>query len=192
MSGYMIIRCGKMKFLEAQIVYIFFLGSLIPFLFFCIQMILLPDEGTGEWGKFWGTVAQTDVMNQVGGRIQFQYNILWEYEPREALIVTFIMCVLLSIMTGLVLYLFCIWRKKVVGVCLIGALLTLPKVVEALNFTTFYWLSPYSWICLDTTRKVYNGALPSIRYGISMLCAVIVFLLILIYISGKKQKDLLV
>lgn len=78
------------------------------------------------------------------------------------------------------------------GVCLIGTLLTLPKVVEALNFTTFYWLSPYSWICLDTTRKVYNGALPSIKYGISMLCAVIVFLLILIYISGKKQNDLLV
>ena len=50
----------------------------------------------------------------------------------------------------------------------------------------------YSWICLDTTRKVYNGALPSIKYGISMLCAVIVFLLILIYISGKKQNDLLV
>lgn len=28
MSGYMIIRCGKMKFMEAQIVYIFFLGIL--------------------------------------------------------------------------------------------------------------------------------------------------------------------
>ena len=57
MTSFVMIRCGKIKFMIAQICYIFLLGILIPGVFFLIQYIfLLPTEADG-WGKFWGTIS---------------------------------------------------------------------------------------------------------------------------------------
>lgn len=51
MTSFVMIRCGKIKFMIAQICYIFLLGILIPGVFFLIQYIfLLPTEADG-WGN---------------------------------------------------------------------------------------------------------------------------------------------
>ena len=96
MTSFVMIRCGKIKFMIAQICYIFLLGILIPGVFFLIQYIfLLPTEADG-WGKFWGTIAQTNIAEEVECRLQFDYHILWEYEPKEAFIITFFTCIFLQ------------------------------------------------------------------------------------------------
>lgn len=190
MAQFIIIRCGKMKFVLGQIVYIVFMGIIIPLMFFVIQAVMLPVELQNKWGKFWGTMAQTDVATQVGCRINFSYHILWDYKPYIATIITMALCILLTIMTGLALYLFCLLNKKVLGICIISLFLILPNVVEWLNFTTFYWLSPYSWICLDTTMKNYNGSLPSLGYAFFMLSTIISFLIIGIILRVKNMQEL--
>ena len=189
MTSFVMIRCGKIKFMIAQICYIFLLGILIPGVFFLIQYIfLLPTEADG-WGKFWGTIAQTNIAEEAECRLQFDYHILWEYEPKEAFIITFFTCIFLTTITGLFIYLFSLFQMKTLGICLISLFIILPSVVDTLNYTTFYWISPYSWICLDTTSKEYNGILPSVSYTFLMLFLITIVLILLIILRIKKGKE---
>ena len=71
-------------------------------------------------------------------------------------------------------------------------IIILPNVVDILNYTTFYWVSPYSWICLDTTMKEYNGILPSVSYTLFMLSLIIIILILLIIWKIKKEKESLI
>ena len=165
MTSFVMIRCGKIK-------YIF----------------LLPTEADG-WGKFWGTIAQTNIAEEAECRLQFDYHILWEYEPKEAFIITFFTCIFLTTITGLFIYLFSLFQMKTLGICLISLFIILPSVVDTLNYTTFYWISPYSWICLDTTAKEYNGILPSVSYTFLMLFLITIVLILLIILRIKKGKE---
>lgn len=191
MSTFVMIRCGKMRFMIAQVCYIIVVGMMIPIVFFLIQFGLFPSSGRNEWGKFWGTLAQTGVGIQAGCRIEFQYHILWDYGPEEALAITFLICVLLTIMTGLLLYFFSLFRMKPFGICLLSGFIILPEIVDWLDFTTFNWVSPYSWICLDTTMKSYNGSLPSLSYVFPILCFLNGCLILGIIVKTKTSKEVL-
>ena len=51
MSAFIMIRCGKMRFMAAQICYIILVGIMIPIVFFFIQFgLFLPVAGKG-WGN---------------------------------------------------------------------------------------------------------------------------------------------
>lgn len=117
------------------------------------------------------------------------YHILWEYRPKEAFIITFFTCIFLTTITGLFIYLFSLFQMKTLGICLISLFIILPSVVDTLNYTTFYWISPYSWICLDTTAKEYNGILPSVSYTFLMLFLITIVLILLIILRIKKGKE---
>lgn len=192
MTSFVMIRCGKVRFMSAQICYIIFLGILIPGIFFLIQYIFLLPTGAEGWGKFWGTIAQTNIAEEAGCYLQFNYRVLWEYNPQEALVITFFTCIFLTIITGLFIYLFSLFRMKTLGICIISLFIILPNVVDILNYTTFYWVSPYSWICLDTTMKEYNGILPSVSYTLFMLSLIIIILILLIIWKIKKEKESLI
>lgn len=189
LSTFVIIRCGKMRFIIAQIFYILSVGIIIPSIFFLIQYLLFPSSGGKEWGQFWGTLAQTDIAVQANCRLEFQYHILWDYTPYEALVITFTLCILLTIMTGLILYFFSLLHMKTLGICFLSGLIILPEIVDWLDFTTFNWLSPYSWICLDTTMKTYNGSLPSLSYVFPILCLLNIFLALSIIVKAKVSKE---
>ena len=148
-----------------------------------------PDDG---WGKLWGTLAQTTVAEQAGCSLRFQYHILWDFTPKEALVFTFLLCVLLTLMTGLFLYLCSICGIKHIGCGILSALILLTMIVDWMNATTFNWLSPYSWICLDTTMRQYNGSLPSIGYVFCLLGIINSILLIGIFVRTKCSREALI
>lgn len=191
MTQFLMIRCGKLRFMAAQMIYVIFMGIMISAACFVIQALFLLPDGLRGWGQFWGTIAQTGVADEVGSRLSFEYHILWDFEPWEANITTFGLCILLTIMTGLVMYLFGLFHMKKIGVCILSVFMILPGVVDWLNFTTFYWLSPYSWICLDTTMREYNGSLPSLSYAFLMLCGINLCIFILIVWKTMKSKEIL-
>lgn len=186
MTPMLLMRCKRTKYMLGHLCYIVFMGIIIPAAFFLIQMILLPSSGWDNWGKLWGTLAQTNIGVEFGCYMHFQYHILWDYSPIESTLVTMLMCILLVIMTGLIMYLFGICHKLNWGIALLAALITLPHVVDWLNFTTFYWLSPFSWICLDTTMKTYNGSLPSLSYAYTMLIIINISLIFLAFLILKR------
>lgn len=78
---------------------------------------------------------------------------------------------------------------KTLGICFLSGLIILPEIVDWLDFTTFNWLSPYSWICPDTTMKTYNGSLPSLNYVFPILCLLNIFLALSIIVKAKVSKE---
>lgn len=74
--------------------------------------------------------------------------------------------------------------------CIMAVFAVLPHIVNWLDFTTFYWLSPYSWLCLDTTMRHYNGSLPSLSYAFPVLLLLNVLLTAAILIEVWLKKDM--
>lgn len=182
MSPFFLIRIGRICFTAGHFIYIGLVSLLIPAVFLILETLMLPDTGGSEWGIFWGSIAQTPAW-QIS--LKFDYNILWDYEPKEALLITFLICFFLCLFTGLVLYLFTLYRQKIPGLCILSVFIILPELCYHLNFTTFYWLSPYSWICLDTTKKTYNGSLPSTGYAFKILILLNLLCILWILIKAK-------
>ncbi|MDO4554691.1 MAG: hypothetical protein Q4B70_06075 [Lachnospiraceae bacterium] len=189
MTNFVLIRCGKIKWMTAQIIYIMLTSIFIALCFFLIQAVMLPPSLANGWGKFWGSIAQTNATMATGSRMKFDYNILWDYEPVEACVVVFGICILLCLFTGLFLYFFSLINLKTIGICILSGFTILPHIVSGLDFTIFYWLSPYSWICLDTTMRSYNGSLPSIGYAYQMLMIWNLGLILLIFFRTKYSKE---
>lgn len=190
MSQFLLIRCGKFRYARSHVLYIFCSGVVISGLFFLIQWAMLPAPVSGSWGKFWGTMAQTSVAYEVGSGIEFQYHILWDFTPEEALAITFVISVLLNILSGLFLYFCSLLGQKTTGMCIATVFVVLPHIVSWLDFTTFYWLSPYSWLCLDTTMRNYNGSLPSLSYAFFVLILLNIILTTAIFIRIWWKKDM--
>ena len=191
MTPFFLIRCGNKNLTAAHIIYIIMLSFLIPICFFVIQAILFMPSLENNWGKFWGTLAQTNASLETGSRIEFKYHILWDFEPWEATVVVLFICILLCMLTGLLLYLTSILHIKTIGICILSGFIILPHIVDGLNFTTFYWLSPYSWICLNDTMRQYNGSLPSIGYAFFILITLVIFLICFIFLKTSHQKEIL-
>lgn len=74
--------------------------------------------------------------------------------------------------------------------CIATVFAVLPHIVNWLDFTTFYWLSPYSWLCLDTTMRNYNGSLPSLSYAFFVLILLNIILTTAIFIRIWWKKDM--
>ncbi len=190
MKPFTLIRCGRTRYALSHILYIICSGIGISGIFFAVQWMILPAPVFGEWGKFWGTMAQTNAGYQVGSGMKVPYHILWEYTPAETLAITFVFSVLLNILTGLFLYFFSLWEQRIPGMCMAAVLAILPHIVSWLNYTTFYWLSPYSWLCLDTTMRKYNGILPSLSYAVTALLLLNGLLLLGIWMRVCWKKDI--
>ena len=195
MSPFFIIRCGKMKMAAAQVLYIIVVSTLIPTCFFVIQALFLPVSLGNSWGKFWGTIAQTNASLATGSRMDFSYEILWDYEPMEANLIVFCMCILLCMLTGLFLYYCCILHMRTLGICILSGFTVLPHIVNGLtastscfHFTTFNWLSPYSFISLDQTMREYNGSLPSLDYAFRVLLIGNLLLIGLILLETRRKE----
>ena len=190
LSRFLLIRCGRFRYVCSHLFYILCSGIVISGFFFLIQWAMLPAPVFGSWGKFWGTIVQTPIAYETGSGIEFQYHILWDFTPQEALAITFSISVLLNVLSGLFLYFCSLLGQRTVGMCIAAVFAVLPHIVSWLDFTTFYWLSPYSWLCLDTTMRHYNGSLPSLSYAFPVLILLNIILTAAILIEVLLKKDM--
>lgn len=143
---YMVSRSGKTAWGLGQVIYIIkmtliyvagiFAASIIPY--------ITRIDFSGEWGKIWGTLGKTNAGTQYGIQLAVSPNIIANYTPLLALVISIILEFCSVLWLGLVIY----WGNKITGKgvgTVIGIILSVLDVCIANDWMGYaYKFSPMS------------------------------------------------
>ncbi len=191
MTNFLLIRSGKVIFAMAHIAYIAILSAVIPAGIYIAETIFLPYVRGNDWGKFWGTLAQTDIIAQVQGRITIDYRILWDFQPQQAMRISVSMCFLLCCMTGLFIYMGSLFKCKKEAICISAFFVILAYVAKWSSHSELYKICPYSWLYLDALVPEYNGVFLSVQYVMMVSIFINIILVAVILIKTYRLREAL-
>lgn len=187
---YMITRAGRLSWGLGQVLYIIkmsavyigslFAASIIPFL----GHITLSNE----WGKIWGTLAKTSAGAEFGVELWVSSNIIREYEPINALLVSILLEFACVLCIGLVIYFGNKITEKSVGT-VIGAFIAVLDVCISNDWMD--WAYGFSPVSLTQLELFYGYASKwgiNLAYAEKFFLIVIAVLVILCVASNYKEK----
>lgn len=181
-----ILRAGKRNWFRGKIMYIL-LASCIYFLWvFAVSVIeFIPYVGFSlEWEDMMN-ILSLDVS--YGGSIRRK--ILIEYTPLEATLTQYVICVLLAMFLGLLIFYCNLFKKQNVGMG-IALLIVLTGVL--VSFVDIYvmrviiYFLPMAWTNIEVFKRTIEGV--PFAYAVSALCIGIVVLIMLIMRKSKSYS----
>ena len=190
-SGWQILRAGRKNWFWGNMLYIWGMSLFYALVLAIIPIILLiPHVATiNSWGQVLGSLAQTNAASQLGiGNLC--YDIMSQYEPIEAMILTILPIWLNSVLIGMVNYTFNLYGKNGSGAVVSIALGLSPLMLTKLASPRIaYYIAPPLWMNLYYYSKDGYGVGPSFGYVYAVLMGLIAVLTIFSYL-GIRRKDL--
>jgi len=176
---YMVSRAGKLSWGLGQILYI--LKMSILYIACLATATIIPFLGhitwINEWGKIWGTLGKTNAGADFGVRLSVSQNIIREYEPVDAFIISILLEFSCILCIGLLIYLGNKVTGKSVGT-FIGALTAVLDICVSNDWMEWaYGFSPVSL----TQLELFNGFAP--KWGINLAYAGKFFLIVIVSLS---------
>lgn len=186
-------RCGKMRWLCGQVLYIF-LSSAIYYLYIIavtiISTVFIGGEMTLGWGKTLHTIAATNVsVNLRCYFVEISEIVVDFFSPLQAVWFTFLVSWFSAVIIGLVICLCNIATKtRFLGVLLSSALVVMSCLIENGGLSELIRFSPVSWNTLDNIDVGGITTNPAFEYCLSVYLALIALLITGILFFGKKQS----
>ena len=187
---YVISRAGKLSWGLGQILYI--LKMSIFYIACLATATMIPFLGhvawSNEWGKIWRTLAKTNAGAEFGVELFVSQNIIRQYKPVDALIVSILLEFSCILCIGLLIYFGNKMTAKSAGTFL-GALIAVLDICISNDWIDWaYGFSPVSLAQLE----LFNGY--ASKWGINLAYAgkffliVIVTLSILCVVANDREK----
>lgn len=177
---YMISRAGKLSWGLGQILYI--LKMSILYIACLAAAAIIPFMGhiawSNEWGKIWGTLGKTNAGAEFGVKLSVSQNIMRQYEPVDALMISVLLEFFCILCIGLLIYFGNKMTGKSVGTFM-GAWIAVLDICVSNDWMDWaYGFSPVSLAQLD----LFYGFAP--KWGINLAYAVRFFLIAIIILSS--------
>lgn len=177
---YMISRAGKLSWGLGQILYIIKMSIL--YIGCLVAATMIPFLGhitwSNEWGKIWGTLGKTNAGEEFGVELTISPNIIQEYEPVHALILSILLEFSCILCIGLIIYLGNKMTGKSVGT-VTGALIAVLDICVSNDWMDWaYGFSPVSLTQLD----LFYGY--ASKWGINLAYAERFFLIAIVSLSA--------
>lgn len=177
---YMISRAGKLSWGLGQVLYIVKMSILYTGCL--VAATIIPFLGhitwSNEWGKIWGTLGKTNAGVEFGVELSVSQNIIREYEPVDALIISTLLEFSCILCIGLLIYFGNKMTGKSVGT-FIGALIAVLDICVSNDWMDWaYGFSPVSL----TQLELFNGFAP--KWGINLAYAESFFLIAIVSLSA--------
>lgn len=187
---YMISRAGRLSWGLGQVLYIIKMSVIYISSLFAATIIPFLGHITwsNEWGKIWGTLGKTNAGTEFGVGLSVSQNIIREYEPVNALIVSILLEFACVLCIGLVIY----FGNKITGKSagtVIGALIAVLDVCISNDWMA--WAYGFSPVSLAQLELFYGY---TSKWGINLAYAGKFFLIaisslgILCIASNYKEK----
>lgn len=191
-SGWQILRAGRKSWFWGNMLYIWCLSlvyalglALIP-----ILMMLPYVQGMSGWGKILGALAQTSAAAQLGIS-NLDYNIMVQYAPVQAMVLTVLPIWLNAVLIGMVNFTFNLFWKQGAGAAVSTMIGLSPLLlIKLANYRFAYYISPPLWMNLAYYRYKGYGAGVSFVYAYSILLLLITVCMTVSYV-GIRRKDLI-
>lgn len=186
---YIIMRSGREIWTAGQILYIV-LSSAI---FFAIVelltiLLLLPNLSyENDWGKVINSFAQNGA-SRYGVVFSFDYTIVSSFNPLQAMVIELLLCWLMGIFIGLLMFVLNLAISRSAGVIAAAAFAVFPLFIKRNNFQLHYF-SPASWTSLSVIDFTGTTSFPSPLYvflGYTLLIAFLITLAMLF----MRQRDI--
>lgn len=176
---YMISRAGKLSWGLGQLLYI--LKMSIIYIASLVIAAILPFLGhitwSNEWGKIWGTLGKTNAGAEFGVELSVSQNIMRQYEPAYALVISILLEFSCILCIGLIIYFGNKMTDKSVGT-FIGALIAVLDICVSNDWLDWaYGFSPVSL----TQLELFNGFAP--KWGINLAYAEKFFMIAIVSLS---------
>ena len=176
---YMISRAGKLSWGLGQLLYI--LKMSIIYIASLVIAAILPFLGhitwSNEWGKIWGTLGKTNAGAEFGVELSVSQNIIRQYEPAYALVISILLEFSCILCIGLLIYFGNKMTAKSVGTFagMLTAVLDICVSNDWLDWA--YGFSPVSL----TQLELFNGFAP--KWGINLAYAEKFFMIAIVSLS---------
>ena len=186
---YMIFRAGKLSWGLGQIFYI--LKTSILYTACLAAASIIPFLGhiawSNEWGKIWGTLGKTNAGAEFGVELSVSQNIIRQYEPAYALVISILLEFSCILCIGLLIYFGNKITAKSVGT-FAGALIAVLDICVSNDWLDWaYGFSPVSL----TQLELFNGFAPkwgfNLAYAEKFFMIAIVSLSVLCVIANYKE-----
>ncbi|MFA9378532.1 MAG: hypothetical protein ACERKZ_17560 [Lachnotalea sp.] len=186
--SYVTIRSGFMTWCLGEILYI-----IVSSLFFVLYIVILTIirfiprvEFISDWGKVIGTLTLTNAGTTYTPLLVFSDKVVLNYNPLYATIITIILLWLISIMLGLILFVFNTFNRwKGLGVLICTFLILIDPLIIYFEKSSMIRFSPISWLSIENLKSQSMSNSPTVMYAIGML---IVINIVLICIALKQDK----
>ena len=177
---YVISRAGKLSWGLGQILYIIKMSILYIACLAAATMIPFLGHITwsNEWGKIWGTLGKTNTGAQFGVKFSVSQNIIRQYEPVDALIISILLEFSCILCIGLLIYFGNKVTAKSVGT-FAGALIAVLDICVSNDWMDWaYGFSPVSLAQLE----LFNGY--ASKWGINLAYAEKFFMIAIVSLSA--------
>jgi len=187
---YLVSRAGRFSWGIGQIMYIMKLSAI--YVFCLLVATIVPFIGhmqwVNEWGKIWGTLARTNTGAEYSIKLFVSSNIMHDYSPVKALVISISLEFACVMFIGLVVYLGNRLTGKAVGT-IIGAIITVLDVCIANDWMDWaYGFSPVSLTQLELFYGYASRWGINIKYATSFFMMSLIVLGILCIASNYKEK----
>lgn len=190
---YTYIRTGDKKWLMGKVLFIIAISFIYQFLLIVLSvLVLIPDMGLSlEWGDILSALANTtqSVSTSISGGDSLSY-ILANYQPLQAMFLTFFLSSFVSIVVGLFIFLVNGVTKGMAGIILALVFCLADAFFGMLHFYQIDFSFPLviSWMDLSSiyideriTGKMFLGTV------IFIMAAVSIVITGLLYLAVRKK-----
>lgn len=178
-------RCSRKIWYLAQCLYIFLCSIILTIVL--VVLPILTNANMIVWKADWGKVIKTlagtyDVYNP------FEYKVVSCYTPKETMIYTTIVFILLLFLLGMIIYV-CniIFHNQSVGIVITAGLIILDWMIHISDNLKLLWISPLSWVQISRIAYARQTMVPSYRFVMTALIVLDVSLVITAYLCSRKK-----
>ena len=186
---YILARTGKKIWFWAQVGYIFIMTFIYNLFVFIVSIALFFPyfKIENNWGKILGTVAQTNLANQLG--VEIDYLLQVTYTPAEAIGRAFFIAFLVGVFTGIIILVFNVYFKSIVG-AIVGTVIAFTPYFAANsnNTSVANYISPAVWLNIMKSYQIESIHYPNAWYIFSFLIGGIILVIILAYLKVSSKK----
>lgn len=176
---YVISRAGKLSWGLGQVLYILKMSMLYMACLTAAAMIPFLGHITwsNKWGKIWGTLGKTNAGAEFGVELSVSQNIMRQYEPVDALILSILLEFSCILCIGLLIYFGNKMTARSAGT-FAGALMAVLDICVSNDWLDWaYGFSPVSL----TQLELFNGFAP--KWGINLAYAEKFFMIAIVSLS---------
>lgn len=184
---YIVVRTGRRKWCAGQILYMMMLSGIYTLILILFTMVaLIPELSVrSDWGKVINTLAQTGIAASQGIPISFDYSIILKYHPITAMILEGVLCWLLFVLFGNLIFSVNMKISKFAGNILAVAIIFFQMIAEEISPLLTYF-SPASWASLSFLDINHSNQYPGVNYA---LTAMVIINLVFITVSLVSVKN---
>lgn len=188
---YVILRVKRITWSIGQIMYIFVTSFIYMLSLIATSIIVNIGRITPmmSWGRVIGLCGTTNILQAAGvnySTIHINGTIVKYYTPFQAMFFSCLLTWLSFVIIGLIIFsLNTLTNTKYAGTAAAAALILFTSVVDGKARLT--WYSPISWNSLNNIDIGHTTLYPTIEFILTMYLAMIVVLVVMSILGGKRQ-----